>query len=390
MYNAQAKNAMNNYIKSTSQQMRDSAEQTKAAAAAGMVAGIIPKATNTKLGDSSSDKSGSSNKGGGGNANYSEETYVEGGNDMQAYLEEMARQRMARAQAAYEQGMEKLSDIYGRQRESYDNVYNSGVGQIDNSYGNSLGKINTSAEKAMQEAYINRMLSERNLSQKMAAQGLSGGASESAMAGLINNYGNARNGIQETWDTNKADLEMQKNNSLAQLYDAYQQNLAQLEANRGNAELSLLNNLNNQIDSVDNAIFEAMLKNPQILSTAVSTAAGTMGAYSPAAQSVSNPYSTVSTQQGNDMGQATQGARVKALEEYYKNGGSTQNAGITGAQIAANGALTGYYADQLRNMLASNPNASAQQGVNYMTGLGVPAANQAQILNQYSNLGYFR
>lgn len=283
--------------------------------------------------------------------------------DISGYLGTLADQRKRAAEDAYNQGMQKLNDIYGRQAGNFANIYNSGAGQIDNSYNNSLGKINQSAEKAMQEAYVNRMMSEKNLSQKLAAQGLSGGASESAMAGLINNYGNARNNIQTTWNGDLSDLEMQRQNNLADLYNAYQTNLANLEANRGNAELALLNNLNNQVASIDDSLFDALMKNPTALTKAASTATSNMKAYTPSEQTATNTNNTVNTQQSNDAGQATQAARLAALEEM-------QNA--------------------LRNRISSNPNMTAQQATNWLTGLygSGNAGPYADVMNKLQALGY--
>lgn len=302
-------------------------------------------------------------KTGGGTKVTSKTPVTTGTPGMSDYLTGLADQRKAAAEAAYNQGMEKLAAIYGNQANNYANIYNSGAGQIDNSYNNSLGKINQSAEKAMQEAYVNRMMSEKNLSQKLAAQGLSGGASESAIAGLLNNYGNARNNIQTTWNGDLSDLEMQKQNNLADLYNAYQTNLANLEANRGNAELSLLTNLNNQIANVDDSLFDALLKNPTLLTQAASTATSNMKAYTPSEQTATNTNNTVNTQQSNDAGQATQAARLAALEEM-------QNA--------------------LRNRISSNPNMTAQQATNWLTGLygSGNAGSYADVMNKLQALGY--
>ena len=59
-----------------------------------------------------------------------------------------------------------------------------------------LGRVNAAADQALREAYLNKMESLKGLNQALTAQGLSGGASETALAGLYNNYGNARSQIE--------------------------------------------------------------------------------------------------------------------------------------------------------------------------------------------------
>ena len=151
-----------------------------------------------------------------------------GGYDMSAYLADLNAQRQAAAEAAYERSMGLLNDAYNSAAGNYADIFNRGQDTLRGAYNNSRNKINEQAADSMREAYINKMLSLKNLSQKLAAMGISGGASESTVAGLMNNYGNARNGIQKTWNTNLADLEQGFNSNLADLYNAYQSQMAEL------------------------------------------------------------------------------------------------------------------------------------------------------------------
>ena len=93
------------------------------------------------------------------------------------------------------------------------------------SYEFAQGQVDDSTEDALQEAYINKMMSLKALPQQLAAQGLSGGASESVTAGLLNSYGDARN-----------DLELERQHQMAELLNVYQQNMAKLQAQRSTGE----------------------------------------------------------------------------------------------------------------------------------------------------------
>ena len=267
---------------------------------------LTPKPT-----DTGTDK----NKTGGGSGGSKTTTTTNGGNDLSSYLDSLYNQKLSAAQNAYNQGMARLNDAYNNAAGNYGNIYNRGVSNLKSSYNNSLGKINSNAQDAMQEAYINKMLSMKNLSQALSAQGLSGGASESATAGLINNYGNSRNGIQKTWDTNRGDLEQTYNTNLGNLYSAYQQQMASLDQNRANAMNALESNLANSIADYSNSFLSTIMANPQLLNNAVSTAQNNQAAFTPEEAAATNAVNSINTQQNNDMGSVTQAARARALEE---------------------------------------------------------------------------
>lgn len=256
-----------------------------------------------------------------------------------AYLAQLNAERQAAAEEAYNRASGMLNDAYNKARGNYENIYNNGVDQLGRSYNNSLGKINDNANQSMQEAYINKMLSMKNLSQALAAQGLSGGASESATAGLINNYGNARNGIQKTWDTNRNDLEMNYNANLSDLYSAFQSQMANLDNQLAAQQANLINNLNNQIASAGGDYYSALMANPELLQSAMSGAVQKLGAYTPQNAEVTNTVNSVNTQQSNDMGQATQYAKwLTSLQQNAQvNPGFAQNlinAGLDNKSIA--------------------------------------------------------
>ena len=216
--------------------------------------------------------------------------------------------------------MNALSQMYSNQRNALTSSLQSASEQLDNSHNNSLGKIDNSAKKSLREAYINRKLSERNLGQQLAAQGMSGGASESAMAGLANAYGNSRNGITDTWNTNKADLENTYQNSLANILQEYNSNLAQLEAQRAQYAMQLQNNLQGGITDSVSDFTSMLMSNPSLLK-AIASSQNTMDAYAPVDTVATNQYNAVNTQQANDTGFATQYAKyINSLQDRANKG----------------------------------------------------------------------
>lgn len=136
----------------------------------------------------------------------------------QWYADQLKAQQAAQQQAAqnaYNSNMSALQDAYQKRLSGLSSNLESTKSQLTNSYNNSSKSLNDNAAKALQEAYISRMMSEKNLPIQLSAQGINGGASESAVASLLNNYGNSRNNIETA-----------KNNSLSQLEQAYNSNMA--------------------------------------------------------------------------------------------------------------------------------------------------------------------
>ena len=123
--------------------------------------------------------------------------------------------------AAQNAAAEQLRAAQEAQRKAREEAYQKAAAQQRANYDFSAGQVNDATGKALQEAYINRMLQSKNLQQSLSAQGLNGGASETTTAGMYNNYNNARN-----------DLETERQSQLANLLNTYQNNMAQLEQQR--------------------------------------------------------------------------------------------------------------------------------------------------------------
>ena len=80
-------------------------------------------------------------------------------------------------------------------------------------------RVNAAADQALREAYLNKMESLKGLNQALTAQGLSGGASETALAGLYNNYGSARSQIEAQRLEQQCNLQSTLQSNLAAAYN---------------------------------------------------------------------------------------------------------------------------------------------------------------------------
>ena len=104
------------------------------------------------------------------------------------------------AQSAGGTAQSQLLELYSAQqaalRAARRAAYETTVADQQRQYQQNLSRVNAAADQALREAYLNKMESLKGLNQALTAQGFSGGASETALAGLYNNYGSARSQIE--------------------------------------------------------------------------------------------------------------------------------------------------------------------------------------------------
>ena len=170
--------------------------------------------------------------------------------------EELKRQA---TQSAYDNNMSALLDAYTKRLAGINENYDTTVNQLGLNFDNSSNALSSDAERALQEAYINRMMNEKSMRNQLNAQGITGGASESVIAGMLNNYANARNNIEN----NLAD-------NVRTLREAYQKNLASALQNRNDAlsaaedtnlkyKMQLENDLRNNIIGSYNDLYSGLM-----------------------------------------------------------------------------------------------------------------------------------
>ena len=208
------------------------------------------KSTSSSSGSSRSSGSSSSGSSMNNTANaYSSllAAYQSQQNDYDEYL----RQMREAAENAYNRGMNALNSAYDSQISSLGSNLNETKNQLANQYNRSKQSITDDAAESLRQAYINKMLSQKNLGQQMSALGLTGGATETTMANMANNYGNARNAINTTQNNNLSNLEGNYSDNLSQAMQAYNSAVADANMQRANQAMALENALaNNQISAL--------------------------------------------------------------------------------------------------------------------------------------------
>lgn len=244
----------------------------------------------------------------------------------QARAEQLAAQRQAAAQAAYDKNMAALNSAYAQRGDLLKKNYDDTLAQLQGQYDYGAQQVNDNADRAQQQAYINYMMSKRDLPQSLAALGLTGGASESRLAGLYNNYGNARNAVDterngslasllQTLNQNKSDALQNYNTALS---DDEARKLAyqmELEQNLANQTADILMDKYDTLGELDSAYASQMAALQKSQADAAATAAGSE-------YSASNGQTSISTEQAEMIQNSP---AYKAAYNLFVNGGASSD-----------------------------------------------------------------
>lgn len=152
------------------------------------------------------------------------------------------------AQNYYNNSLNALQDAYAQKLASLQGNLESQRNALKSDYDLSKNSLTADAERALQEAYVNKMMNEKALEQQLNSQGLNGGATESTMASMMNNYGSSRNNINTAYASNLAQLENAYLNNLAMAQQSYNDAVAKAASDNANYRLEL-----------ENALYKAML-----------------------------------------------------------------------------------------------------------------------------------
>jgi hypothetical protein len=148
----------------------------------------------------------------------------------------------------YNNSINALQDAYQQKLAGLQGNLTSQQNLLKSDFDLSRNNLAADAERALQEAYINRMMNERSLQQQLNAQGINGGATESTIASMLNNYGTSRNNINTAYGNNLAQLEQAYLNNLAQAQQSYNEAVAKAASDNANYRMEL-----------ENALYKAML-----------------------------------------------------------------------------------------------------------------------------------
>lgn len=297
----------------------------------------------TATGGTTSGKSGSTSTSSANMANaYNALLAAYKQNDYSDYL----RQMREAAQSAYDRGMSALNNAYDAQLNSLNSNLSETKNTLLDQYNRSKKGITDDAASSLRQAYINKMMSQKNLGQQMSAMGLTGGATETSLNNLLNNYGNARNQINTTRNTNLYNLEGNYNDNLSQAMQAYNSAVASANLQKAQQAMSLENALaNNQISALGD--YQSLMQRENenyldLLKAAIAN--GASFSYDPT--SANNAFNAVNVQQ------ASSPDTVNTLTALQNLMGAENVPGVTmpGVTVANTGSITNPYLSILKQL----------------------------------------
>lgn len=314
--------------------IKKNARQTKGATAiAGAVTGAIaPLTSSGTVGEYADGGYGDSDYGYGGGGGYDSDYDYDydyegggyGGDDYydatEVYMEYLNRLQ-AQAEAAYNRNMATLNDTYSKNASNLKSNLESTRGQLGASRDKSANDINADSESAMRQAYINNMLSRRDLQQRLTAQGMSGGASETTRASLENNYGNARNQIDTQRNASLADLDQTYNNNLAAALQQYNSQMSNLDLQKMQIQQEIENALTN-FQSGYAANFSMLAPSNEAYLNALRSLQNNQSNFSYTGAVANNPYVGANVQQAQNGINSNYGEYL--AQQLLNNGGSPQ------------------------------------------------------------------
>ena len=256
------------------------------------------------------------------------ESYYEGGGgensfDWYAYFQQLAAERQKRADEAYQRNMQRIADAYNSATSNLKSNYDSTADRLGASRDTSLSDVNKDAEASLRQAYINNMLTRKNLDQRLSAMGYNGGASETTMAQLDNNYGNSRNSINETLNNNISSLNENYGDNLANALQQYNDAVSNLDMQKMQLEMEAEQQRQNAMEGFYSQI-GSLAVDPSYL-TALQTALTKMGNYSYSPTLATNSYTPATVQQANSASNDANYAKYLAQARLDSTNGANAN-----------------------------------------------------------------
>lgn len=220
--------------------------------------------------------------------------------DLAALLRASASAKQNLTDQIYGNNMARIGEAYDRIAGNLGGNYESTVSRLKAARDRSLRDVRADAESALKQAYANNEMTKRNLDQRLAAMGYNGGATETSMLRLANEYANSRGGINNTLNKNIADLNMTYGDNLANALQAYNSAMNQLEMQRMQLENAAENARAN--GSTSNMDISALLSgsNASYLQ-ALQNALANQGAFQYQGAEATNNYTPGNVQQANSI-----------------------------------------------------------------------------------------
>lgn len=240
----------------------------------------------------------------------------------QRYLNELRQ----KADSAYMTNMARIKSAYESSQNNLANNLSTTKSNLQNTYNKSARTVRDDSEQALRDSYVNYMMNRRNLGQELSALGLNGGAAESTLGSLLNNYGSSRNNIETTRNRNLADLGEALQNGMAQAESAYTNALNNLISRRLSEENAAENARQNLLANYATNLSSLATSDNTYLDT-LRSLRDQMGAVELAPTAATNTYTGANVQQGlATPGVENAYARYLAQAQMMRDNGQSDDA----------------------------------------------------------------
>ena len=251
-----------------------------------------------------------------------------------------------------EQAQKQLDDAVARAAQQQELMKQ----QRDTQLKNTKESNERAAETSLRDAYVNYMMNANNLAQLLKGAGISGGASESSVVGMNNNYQNNRNSIN-----------LQRNEADRQ---------AQYTYDTGINEDAL--NYNNQVNSYNDAYYNALTSAKNIYDS------GILGATSDYNTAVANANALYSTGKinANDSYSTNKYNLENSIAQALIDLGLARDTAVANAKQSAQNDYAALM-KEYRNAVGKSTASAAKTASGYQVG-NITAKDELDLYNQLS------
>lgn len=179
------------------------------------------------------------NSGGGGSVAYEPVYYEAPSYDASAAINDQYNELLAQSRAANQRVLDAL-------KANFDNSTKN----INANYDLQQKTSEQDSADALRQAYINYMMSRRNINNDLARAGYTGGLAESNKARMFNNYGTNRNAIRTLLAQNLEKINTARNAELNDVQSQYDTALANQWQKYYDREMAIRQNLANALLSI--------------------------------------------------------------------------------------------------------------------------------------------
>lgn len=139
---------------------------------------------------------------------------------------------MADWKAIYEEKFNEGSKGYEEQKKQYEDAKAGEQAELQRNRDTAMANAKKDMENASQQAYISRVMAEKNMPQRLAAQGISGGMTETTSANIFRDFLNSKNAANSAYSKASTELENGYLSNSARINSSWAQKMADLDAQR--------------------------------------------------------------------------------------------------------------------------------------------------------------